>query len=147
MAALNEGTIHPHINDTLIVLLPKQKNATKMEEFRPISLTTVIVKTIAKAIVNRLQQILLEVISPQQTAFIKCRLITDNFLIALESAHFIKNTRRGSQVFGSLKLDMSKAYDRVEWFFLRLILLQIGFDVNWVSKVMSFVSSVVYRLR
>ncbi|KAL9674631.1 hypothetical protein QQ045_030903 [Rhodiola kirilowii] len=54
LAALNEGTILPHVNDTLIILLPKQKNTNKMEEFWPIGLTTVIAKTIAKAIVNRL---------------------------------------------------------------------------------------------
>ncbi|KAL9663454.1 hypothetical protein QQ045_018840 [Rhodiola kirilowii] len=71
LVALNDSIILPHVNDTLIVLLPKQKNANKMEQFRPISLTTVIAKTVAKAIVNRLQQILSEVISPQQTTFIK----------------------------------------------------------------------------
>ncbi|KAL9684752.1 hypothetical protein QQ045_022193 [Rhodiola kirilowii] len=66
-----------------------------MEEFRPISLTSVVAKTVAKVVVNRLQQILPEVISPEQSAFIKGRLITDNYLIAHEAAHHIKNTRYG----------------------------------------------------
>ncbi|CAM8996214.1 unnamed protein product [Rhodiola kirilowii] len=147
LSALNDGVVLPRVNDTLIVLLPKQKIARKMEEFRPISLTTVISKTIAKAVVNRLQTILPEVISPQQTAFVKGRLITDNFLIAHEAAHYIRNTKRGKQVVGSLKLDMSKAYDRIEWSFLKEMLIQLGFSMDWVGKIMRYVSSVRYCLR
>ncbi|KAL9668514.1 hypothetical protein QQ045_006048 [Rhodiola kirilowii] len=82
---LNEGDIPPGSNDTLIVLIPKQKSATRMEDFRPISLTSVVSKTVAKVIVNRLQLILPEVISPAQSAFVKGRLITDNYLIAHEA--------------------------------------------------------------
>ncbi|CAM8956310.1 unnamed protein product [Rhodiola kirilowii] len=55
---LNEGIIPSGINETLIVLIPKQSTATRMEDFRPISLTNVVSKTVAKVIVNRLQQIL-----------------------------------------------------------------------------------------
>ncbi|KAL9662891.1 hypothetical protein QQ045_027726 [Rhodiola kirilowii] len=147
LAVLNDGIMPPRINDTLIVLLPKQKVAKRMEEFRPISLTTVISKTIAKAMANRLQVILPEVISIQQSAFIKGRLITDNFIIAHECAHFIKKARKSKQVFGSLKLDMSKAYDRIEWRFLKLILIQIGFAESWVFRILNYISSVRYSLR
>ncbi|KAL9674428.1 hypothetical protein QQ045_030700 [Rhodiola kirilowii] len=110
---LNERIIPTGTNETLIVLIPKQKSATRMEEYRPVSLTSVVSKTVAKVIVNRLQRILPEVISPAQSAFIKDRLITDNYLIAHEAAHFIKNARHGRSVYGSLKLDMSKAYDEL----------------------------------
>ncbi|CAM8982331.1 unnamed protein product [Rhodiola kirilowii] len=143
---LNEGIIPPGTNETLIVLIPKQKSASRMEEYRPISLTSVVSKTVAKVIVNRLQQILPEVISPAQSAFVKGRLITDNFLIAHESAHFIKNSRYGRKGYGSLKLDMSKAYDRVEWRYLKLLLLRFGFDANWVSLILKYVSSVSYSI-
>ncbi|KAL9670549.1 hypothetical protein QQ045_008102 [Rhodiola kirilowii] len=117
-----------------------------MEDFRPISLTSVVSKTVAKVIVNRLQLILPEVISPAQSAFVKGRLITDNYLIAHEAAHFIKNTRYGSKGYGSLKLDMSKAYDRVEWRYLRFLLLRFGFDVSWVSMILKYVSTVRYAI-
>ncbi|CAM8880508.1 unnamed protein product [Rhodiola kirilowii] len=86
---LNEGAVPPGCNDTLIVLIPKQSAAAKMEDYRPISLTSVVSKTVAKVIVNRLQQVLPDIISPAQSAFVKDRLITDNFLIAHETAHFI----------------------------------------------------------
>ncbi|KAL9688307.1 hypothetical protein QQ045_032728 [Rhodiola kirilowii] len=143
---LNEGDIPPGSNDTLIVLIPKQKSATRMEDFRPISLTSVVSKTVAKVIVNRLQLILPEVISPAQSAFVKGRLITDNYLIAHEAAHFIKNTRYGSKGYGSLKLDMSKAYDRVEWRYLRFLLLRFDFAVSWVSMILKYVSTVRYAI-
>ncbi|KAL9690014.1 hypothetical protein QQ045_010407 [Rhodiola kirilowii] len=146
-AILHEGQIPVGTNDTLIVLFPKTKSAGKMEDYRPISLTSVVSKTVAKAIVNRLQQILPEVICPAQSAFIKGRLITDNYLIAHESAHFIKNTRQGKSVYGSLKLDLSKAYDRVEWRFLQLLMLRFGFEARWVNMILSYVSSVRYAVR
>ncbi|CAM8931867.1 unnamed protein product [Rhodiola kirilowii] len=148
LSVLNDGVIPPTVNDTLIVLIPKQKNKVeKMEELRPISLTTVASKVIAKAIVNRLQLVLPEVISAEQSAFLKGHLITDNFIIAHECAHFIKNVTRGKKIVGSLKLDMSKAYDRMEWDFLELIMIQLGFDKGWVRRIMNYVSSVRYCVR
>ncbi|KAL9663716.1 hypothetical protein QQ045_019107 [Rhodiola kirilowii] len=141
---LNEGAVPPGSNDTLIVLIPKQSAAAKMEDYRPISLTSVVSKTLAKVIVNRLQQVLSDIISPAQSAFVKGRLITDNFLIAHETAHFIKNARYGRKCYGSLKLDMSKAFDRVEWRYLKLLLLRFGFKEDWVSMILNYVSSVRY---
>ncbi|KAL9679506.1 hypothetical protein QQ045_017370 [Rhodiola kirilowii] len=143
---VNEGVIPPGSNETLIVLIPKQSSATRMEEYRPITLTSVVSKTVAKVIVNMLQQILPENISLAQSAFIKGRLMTDNFLIAHESAHFIKNTRYVRKGYGSLKLDMSKAYDRVEWRYLKLLLLRFGFEEIWVSMILKYVSSVRYAI-
>ncbi|KAL9678589.1 hypothetical protein QQ045_016436 [Rhodiola kirilowii] len=134
-------------NDTLIVLIPKQSAAAKMEDYRPISLRSVVSKTVAKVIVNRLQQVLPDIISPAQSAFVKGRLITDNFLIAHETAHFIKNARYGRKCYRSLKLDMSKAFDRVEWRYLKLLLLRFGFKEDWVSMILNYVSSVRYAIR
>ncbi|KAL9665459.1 hypothetical protein QQ045_020879 [Rhodiola kirilowii] len=148
LAVLNDGIIPPNFNDTLIVLIPKQKNQVeRMEDLRPISLTKVIARVAAKAMVNRLQRILTEVISLEQTAFLKSRSITDNFIIDHECSHFIKNIQKGKSVYGSLKLDMSKAYDRVEWNFLKGLFLQLGFDRGWVEKTLNYITSVRYCIR
>lgn len=44
----------------------------------------------------------------------------------------------------ALKLDMSKAYDRIEWDFLQLIMVKLGFLRQWVERVMLCVSTVSY---
>ncbi|KAL9670829.1 hypothetical protein QQ045_008387 [Rhodiola kirilowii] len=49
--------------------------------------------------------------------------------------------------FFALKLDMSKAYDKVEWEFLELMMLKLGFPERWVKCVMAAVMSVSYRVR
>lgn len=54
-------------------------------------------------------------------------MITDNVLLAYEMTHFMQNKRRDKEGFAAIKLDMSKAYDRVEWEFLRLMMLKMGF--------------------
>lgn len=144
---LNDGILDPNINATQIILLPKKEKSLTVEDFRPISLCNVIMKLITKVLANRLGEFLPAVISPNQSAFLKSRLITDNILIAQEACHFVKNRKLGSDGFISLKADMSKAYDRVEWSFMRSILLKMGFNHSWTCKVMFCVESVSYQLK
>ncbi|KAL9690143.1 hypothetical protein QQ045_010539 [Rhodiola kirilowii] len=100
---LNHGQLESSINDTIITLIPKQENAQTMDMFRPISLSTVMAKTISKAITNRLQLIVTEVITPEQTTFLHNRSITDNFLIAHEKSHYIKNVGQRKKNLGFIK--------------------------------------------
>jgi hypothetical protein len=90
------------------------KVATCVTDFRPINLCNVLYKLISKILVNRLKEVLPYIISSMQSAFIPGRLITNNILVAFKTMHFMQ-TRMWSKVnFMGLKLDMSKAYDRVE---------------------------------
>ncbi|KAL9684408.1 hypothetical protein QQ045_021844 [Rhodiola kirilowii] len=79
-------------NITMITIIPKQKRASRVSDYRPISLIGTKMKVISKVMVNRLQQFLLDVISPEQCAFVKNRLITDNLIISHEVMHYIKST-------------------------------------------------------
>ncbi|KAL9668150.1 hypothetical protein QQ045_002525 [Rhodiola kirilowii] len=143
---LNGGQLHDDTNITLITLISKQKRADKVHLFRPISLTGVKAKVISKVIANRLQDILGEVISMEQCAFVKDRLISDTILLAQEINHFIR-TNSQQHVYGSLKLDITKAYDTVDWLFLRGILNKLGFAEDWVNMIMRIVTSVTYSIK
>lgn len=91
---LNGGSFDEKINETYICLIPKIKNPTRITEYRPISLCNVFYKLISKVLANRMKKILATIISPNQSAFIPGRLITDNILIAFEAFYGYKNERK-----------------------------------------------------
>ncbi|CAM8924063.1 unnamed protein product [Rhodiola kirilowii] len=147
LSFLNGGELDRTWNETLLILVPKKKDAACVGEYRPISLCSVAVKIITKVLANRLKPHLPEIISPFQSAFIKGRLISDNILIAHEIVNAIRHKRQQQDGYLSLKLDMSKAFDRMEWPFLERMLLKLGFNQFWVSRVMSCVKTVSYRVK
>jgi hypothetical protein len=72
------------------------------------------------------------------------RSIIDNALIAIEIIHILKRKSRGAKGELALKIDISKAYDKVEWSFLKGVLVRMGFSDTWVQWMMLCVSSVNY---
>lgn len=76
--------------------------------------------------------VLPKVISNAQSIFVPKRLITDNTTVAYELLHKMRNRRKGKKGQMAIKLDISKAYDCVEWTFLGMIMLKIGLDPRWV---------------
>ena len=74
------------------------------------------------------------------------RLITDNVLVASETMYHISQKRKGKVGEMALKLDMSKAYDRVEWGCLDRIMQKMGFSEKWVALVMQCLSTVTYAI-
>ncbi|KAL0292490.1 UNVERIFIED_CONTAM: putative mitochondrial protein [Sesamum radiatum] len=120
------------------------KQPQSLTQYRPISLCNVIYKIASKAIANRLKPWLDRIISPAQSAFVPGRLITDNVLLAFETNHFLHTHSKGRKRFMNLKLDISKAYDRVEWSFLRRVLGKLGFPCSFIDLIILCVSSVSY---
>ena len=135
------------VNRTIIVLIPKIDEPTTMRHLRPISLCTVIYKTVSKVLVNRLKSIIPLCISGNQAAFVHGRNITDNILIAHELIHTLNTDATSLAKWASLKLDMEKAFDRAEWTFLEHVMIRLGFNSNWVSLIMRCVSSVTFQVR
>jgi hypothetical protein len=138
------GILPEGSNDTIITLIPKTKNAGKLKDFRPISLCNVVYKIISKCMVNRIRPLMDSLISECQSAFIPGRLINDNALIAFECFHAIQRSRGGPDDFCALKLDLAKAYDRVDWSYLEGALTKLGFDQKWITWIMACVTSVRY---
>ncbi|KAL6228116.1 hypothetical protein ACLB2K_002070 [Fragaria x ananassa] len=82
---------------------------------------------------------------PLQSAFVPDRLISDNTLVATEVAHFLHTNRTAANDHFSLKLDISKAYDRLEWEYIRRILLKLGFAIEWVNLIMTTLNTQFVR--
>ncbi|XP_040385781.1 uncharacterized protein LOC121056051 [Oryza brachyantha] len=106
---LNGATVSDGLNQTTVVLIPK-------------------------VIANRLKLLLEEVISEEQSAFVPERLITANVLVAYECTHYLKR-KKGKSGACAIKLDLAKAYDRVEWDYLHGMLLKLGFAESFVNLV------------
>ncbi|KAH1107833.1 hypothetical protein J1N35_011601 [Gossypium stocksii] len=128
------------LNDTTIVLIPKIKELVDMTNFRPIRLYRVVYKIMAKVLANRLKETLPLCISQNQSAFVPERMIHDNILIAHELVHYL---HKGFVI----KLDISKAYDRVEWTFIEEVMKKMGYANEWVTKIMSCVRSIRYVVK
>jgi hypothetical protein len=106
----------------------------------------VLYKIGAKFIANRLNTFLGEIIGEEQSAFVPIRLITDNVLSAYESVHAMRRKKKGKNNFCAIKLDMMKAYDRVEWHYLEAIMLKLGFSDASVRLILKCVSSVRFTV-
>ena len=143
---LNGGELPVDVNKTLLVLIPKVINPQDLSQYRPISLCNVLYKLCSKTMANRLRLILEDIISQEQSAFVPGRLITDNILIVYECIHYLRN-KKGKTGECAIKLDMAKAYDRVEWRYLKSIMQALGFPDSWVEQVMKCVSSVSFSIR
>lgn len=116
-----------HIYITLIL---KKKCPEQVSDYRPISMCNVLNKIVAKVLTNILRMIMPKLISNTQSAFILGCQIKDNVLVAYELMHHLNLKKRGKIGFMSLKPDMSKTYDRVEWNFLETVMTKLGFCDN-----------------
>lgn len=138
------GELPEGINRTLVCLIPKVKQPKQMGDLRPISLCNVLFRILSKVMANRLKICLPTLISEQQSAFVEGRLLTDNALVAFEINHFIRRKTQGHKGVAGFKIDVSKAYDRLEWGFLESMMEKFGFSEIWRDRVMRCVKSVSY---
>lgn len=146
ISCLNSRAIPASLNHTYITLILKVKSPEHVTEFRPIALCNILYKLISKVLANRLKKILLEIISESQSAFQFDKAISDNILVAFETLHHMKKRRTGKTDFMTMKLDMSKAYDRVEWDFLLLLMERMGFQRRWINLISACISTVTYSI-
>lgn len=119
---LNEGGSIAPLNHTYIALIQKMHNPRKVTDFRPISLCNVIYRIVAKMLANRLKQILNDIISSTQSAFIPNRLIIDNVIVGYECLNKIRQNMGKRNGLVALKLDISKAYDKIELNFFKIVM-------------------------
>jgi hypothetical protein len=116
----------------VLSLIPKVPGADQISQFRSIALINVIFKIVSKCFATKIDPIVNRVISPNQTTYIKGRLITDGVFALQEVIHELKVKKLGGIL---LKLDFEKAYDRVNWEFLSEVLHAKGFDPGVVHRL------------
>lgn len=121
-----QSYLDPKVNETHIYLIPKTENPITIKDYRPISLANVAYKIISKILAERMKPWLHNIITENQSAFIPDRLITDNVLISHELMHSL-HMKNLKNKFMSLKLDIAKAFDKVEWSFIDLVMEKMGF--------------------
>lgn len=106
----------------------------------PISLSNVIYKICSKVLTNKLKLILPDIISPSHSVFISRCLNSDNCLAASEIAYAMKKKNSGWNGVMALKLDINKAYDRIEWSLLKQMMRRLGFAKEWMNWIMMCVT-------
>eukprot|EP00253_Pinus_taeda_P029408 PITA_29408 len=138
-----KGVIYRPFNSRFIALIPKKDDPESFEDFRPISLCNCIYKIISKVIALRIAPILSRNISMEQFGFLDGRQIHEAIGVAQEVTHSIKTKKKKGVV---LKIDLSKAYDRISWLYLRMLLTHIGFSYPFVSWIMGCITNVSFAV-
>eukprot|EP00253_Pinus_taeda_P017716 PITA_17716 len=130
--------VWPAINSTFYALIPKGDNLEDANGFRPIALCNVIYKIITSMMARRLKPLLDKLISVEQTGFVEGRQILDGLVVTQEVIHSLKVKKQKGMM---IKLDMSKAYDRLSWNYLGKVLESFGFSRRWIDWIHSLISS------
>jgi hypothetical protein len=78
-----------HLNSAFITLLPKLQPAQGVKDYKPISLVHSFTKLVTKILANRLAGRLQEMVSSNQSTFIKKRFIQDNFMLVQHTTQFL----------------------------------------------------------
>jgi hypothetical protein len=120
-----------------IILLPKIKEAERIQQYRPIFLLNVSFKIFNNIVATiRLSMVFHHVVDPSQTAFMQERNILDGVAILHETVHELHSKKLNGVI---LKIDFEKAYDEVKWSFLQQTLGMKGFSDDWRALIHSFV--------
>lgn len=132
--ARRTGRVHGEINSTFITLIPKNKGTMTFEDYRPISICNTLYKIISQTVMECIKGVLSRHISPEQFGFMHDRGIHDATTITQETIHSIHSRKMKVTV---MKIDLSKACDRVDWTLLCMILYKVGMTceaVEWIMR-------------
>eukprot|EP00253_Pinus_taeda_P020218 PITA_20218 len=130
--------ILPSLNSTFLALIPKGAESNTPDKYRPIALCNIIYKLISKVLANRLKPLLPLLISQEQIGYVEGRQIMDGVILSNEVIHSLKLLKKPGMI---LKLDLSKAFDKLSWCYIQQMLLAFGFNATWARWIMNLISS------
>eukprot|EP00253_Pinus_taeda_P016597 PITA_16597 len=128
----------PSLNSTFIALVPKGEEANTPDKNRPIALCNVIYKLISKVVPNRLKPLLPLLVLPEQIGYVEGYQIMDGIILSNEVIHSLKLLKKPGMI---IKLDLSKAFDKLSWEYIQHMLLAFGFSTTWTCWIMNLISS------
>lgn len=140
-----KGFLPMGVNSTILALIPKKDVAMEMKDYRPISCCNVLYKVIYKIIANRLKCILPRFIASNQSAFIKDRLLIENFLLASELVKDYHKEDKAPRC--AMKIDISKGFGSVQWQFLMKTLEALGFQMMFIHWIWLCISSASFSVQ
>lgn len=132
------GFLPKGVNSTILALVPKKTDSLEMKDFRPIAFCNVLYKVVSKILANRLKRLLPRIISDCQSAFVQGRLLLENVLLATELVKYYH--KESVSLRCVMKIDISKAFDSVQWCFVLKSLEAIGVPkrfIQWIKLCIS----------
>jgi len=130
--------ILPSLNSTFITLVPEGEESNTPDKYRLIAICNVIYKLISKVVANRLKPLLPLLILLEQTGYVEGRQIMDGIILSNEVIHSLKILKKPGMI---LKLDISKAFDKLSWEYIHQMLLAFGFNATWTRWIMNLITS------
>lgn len=133
------------ITSTTLILIPKSQEANQLKDFWPISLSNFSGKIISKILAIRLARLLPKIVDEEQAGFVQGRNISTPIVLAQELIRYLNKKVLGGNVI--FKLDMTKAYDHLEWRFLLRGMKVFGFSDQAMDLIYRSICDIWYTLR
>ncbi|XP_062103395.1 uncharacterized protein LOC133814454 [Humulus lupulus] len=144
LAFFQDGALPPSLNDTVISLVPKVTDPKSTSDYRPIACCNTLYKCILKMLCSRLSEVLPLLVHSNQGAFIKNRSLAHNILIFQD---LLKGyTRKHISARCIMKIDLSKAYDTVDWCFVEELLKHLSFPSRFIDWILVCLKRTRYYL-
>lgn len=133
----------PAINRAIVSLLPKKEGAVDIKDYMPVSLVHGAVKILDKVLASQLAEDLPGLVGHHQSAFVWGRSLHDNFMLVQCTARSWHVLKEPTVMF---KLDISKAFDSVQWPFILEVLRKMGFGRRWISWICGLLATSSTRI-
>ncbi|XP_060967001.1 uncharacterized protein LOC133035175 [Cannabis sativa] len=139
-----EGIMPTSLKDAVITLILKTQEPKDASDYRPIACCNTVYKCISKMICSRLTEVLPSLVNDNQGAFVKNRLLAHNIMIFQD---LLKGyTRKNIYARCIMKIDLSKAYDTVDWQFVEDLLNSLCFPSRFIHWLLVCLRGTTYFL-